>query len=81
LDWSSDHEDLVQSQEELTRSQDAASHGAVCMYTHSLRDEAFFLRKKKKKKKTRLFLLLVQEAKQDFRERKTWIISKENKNV
>jgi hypothetical protein len=69
LDWSSDHEDLVQSQEELTRSQDAASHGAVCMYAHSLRDEAFFLRKKKKKKKTRLFLLLVQEAKQDLTER------------
>ncbi len=41
------------------------------MYTHSLRDEAFFLRKKKKKKKkTRLFLLLVQEAKQDLTERK-----------
>jgi hypothetical protein len=56
------------SQEELTRSQDAASHEAVCMYTHSLRDEAFFLRKKKEKK-TRLFLLLVQEAKQDLTER------------
>jgi hypothetical protein len=41
------------------------------MYTHSLRNEAFFLRKRKKKK-TRLFLLLVQEAKQDLTEREKY---------